>query len=402
MKLIKTLNPTNSAYSGKQKNFTELTMRPSPKTDENGNPLSMNQRYYTLRFLSFEHGDRTDYPFIMRHEHIKYNMDANGKCTGVEKITCPTTEWAKNRLAKQGEPIGKGYCPICQYSFDKNKEAFAVKGQRDNTAARLAKETEKKWAVYMPVYVVNDPHYNKNNQHLRTLRLTDKEGFNKIVESLEYLMNEKGLNVFNGEEGVNLAILVEKVSKNLTDKNGNPIINKATGKPYVRSENKITDIKASTKNLVAYPQITDKAIEELDFDGTYNVASNRAALTTFLNSNWLAFGASEDDFESVESAQPKTTDDEWDTSTASVNKHIEQTETVDEHIDANDTITVDAQPSFQSTDDMVMSIIGAKPVAANSSTNQTSATVKPMTMPINTEEVREEATNTAAFDDLPF
>jgi hypothetical protein len=51
---------------------------------------------------------------------------------------------------------------------------------------------------------------------------------------------------------------------------------------------------------------------------------------------------------------------------------------------------------------MVMSIIGAKPVAANSSTNQTSATVKPMTMPINTEEVREEATNTAAFDDLPF
>ena len=270
MKLIKTLNLANSIYSGKQKRFTELTMKPSAKTDENGNPLGMNKRYYTFRFLSFEHGDRTDSPFIIRHEHVKYVKDSDGKITGVEKITCPTTEWAKNRLAKQGEPVGKGYCPICEYSFAKNKEAFAVKGHRDSTASRLAFETQRQFAAYWPVYVVNDPHYMQNNQHMKVLCITDKEGFNKLVESIEYVMTQKNLNVFNGEEGVNFAILVERVAKVVLDKNGNQVINKNTGKPYVRYENKITDIKASTKNLVAYPQINDKAIEELDFDGTYS------------------------------------------------------------------------------------------------------------------------------------
>lgn len=411
MKLIKTLNLTNSVYSGKQKRFTELTLKPSPKTDDNGNPLGMNQRYYTLRFLSFEHGDRTDSPFIIRNEHVKYVMDANGKCTGVEKITCPTTEWAKNRLAKQGEPIGRGYCPICEYSFEKNKEAFAVKGQRDNTAARLASETQKKFAAYWPVYVVNDPHFKQNNQHLKVLRITDKDGFNKLVESIEYVMNEKGLNVFNGDEGVNFAILVEKVSKNLTDKNGNVVINKATGKPYVRTESKITDIKASTKNLVAYPQINDKAIEELDFDGTYNVASNHDALSRFLNSNWLMFGATEDAFESVESATTASTKHEDDgretptetatvvaANTASAAKATAVTET------AHDSKTVemfDGSADFSdkptmSPDEMVMSVLGKSAETAAKSV------AKPMQMPVNSDALREEVTNSPDFDDLPF
>lgn len=396
MKLIKNLNLSNSIYSGKQKRFTELMMKPSPKTDENGNPLGMNKRYYTFRFLSFEHGDRTDSPFIIRHEHVKYVTDSNGKITGVEKITCPTTEWAKNRLAKQGEPVGKGYCPICEYSFAKNKEAFAIKGQRDSTASRLAFETQRRFAAYWPVYVVNDPHYMQNNQHMKVLCITDKDGFNKLVESIEYVMNEKGLNVFNGEEGVNFAVLVEKVSKVVMDKNGNPVINKATGKPYVRYENKITDIKASTKNLVAYPQINDKAIEELDFDGTYNIASNNAALTTFLNTNWLTFGATESDFVSVESAHDDSAKEtEW----SSPSEKPSVVETVTEAKSANvvENVVQDVPTHTESADEMVMSVLGK-----SASTDAPKSVAKPMQMPANTDKIREEVSASPDFDDLPF
>ncbi len=396
MKLIKNLNLSNSIYSGKQKRFTELMMKPSPKTDENGNPLGMNKRYYTFRFLSFEHGDRTDSPFIIRHEHVKYVTDSNGKITGVEKITCPTTEWAKNRLAKQGEPVGKGYCPICEYSFAKNKEAFAIKGQRDSTASRLAFETQRRFAAYWPVYVVNDPHYMQNNQHMKVLCITDKDGFNKLVESIEYVMNEKGLNVFNGEEGVNFAVLVEKVSKVVMDKNGNPVINKATGKPYVRYENKITDIKASTKNLVAYPQINDKAIEELDFDGTYNVASNNAALTTFLNTNWLTFGATESDFVSVESSHDDSSKDtEW--SSPSEKDAVAESVVEAKTENAADSVVQDVPPHTESADEMVMSVLGK-----TASQEPPKSVAKPMQMPADTDKIREEVSASPDFDDLPF
>lgn len=396
MKLIKNLNLSNSIYSGKQKRFTELMMKPSPKTDENGNPLGMNKRYYTFRFLSFEHGDRTDSPFIIRHEHVKYVTDSNGKITGVEKITCPTTEWAKNRLAKQGEPVGKGYCPICEYSFAKNKEAFAIKGQRDSTASRLAFETQRRFAAYWPVYVVNDPHYMQNNQHMKVLCITDKDGFNKLVESIEYVMNEKGLNVFNGEEGVNFAVLVEKVSKVVMDKNGNPVINKATGKPYVRYENKITDIKASTKNLVAYPQINDKAIEELDFDGTYNVASNNAALTTFLNTNWLTFGATESDFVSVESSHDDSSKDtEW--SSPSEKDAVAESAVEAKTENAAESVVQDVPPHTESADEMVMSVLGK-----TASQEPPKSVAKPMQMPADTDKIREEVSASPDFDDLPF
>ena len=396
MKLIKNLNLSNSIYSGKQKRFTELMMKPSHKTDENGNPLGMNKRYYTFRFLSFEHGDRTDSPFIIRHEHVKYVTDSNGKITGVEKITCPTTEWAKNRLAKQGEPVGKGYCPICEYSFAKNKEAFAIKGQRDSTASRLAFETQRRFAAYWPVYVVNDPHYMQNNQHMKVLCITDKDGFNKLVESIEYVMNEKGLNVFNGEEGVNFAVLVEKVSKVVMDKNGNPVINKATGKPYVRYENKITDIKASTKNLVAYPQINDKAIEELDFDGTYNIASNNAALTTFLNTNWLTFGATESDFVSVESTHDDSAKEtEW--SSPSEKPSVAETVTEAKSANVAESVVQDVPTNTESADEMVMSVLGK-----TASQEPPKSVAKPMQMPANTDKIREEVSASPDFDDLPF
>lgn len=410
MKLIKNLNLTNSIYSGKQKRFTELSMKPSPKTDENGNPLGMNKRYYTFRFLSFEHGDRTDSPFIIRHEHIKYVTDPEGKITGVEKITCPTTEWAKNRLARQGEPVGRGYCPICEYSFAKNKEAFAIKGQRDSTASRLAFETQRRFAAYWPVYVVNDPHYVQNNQHLKVLCVTDKEGFGKIVESIEYVMNQKGLNVFNGEEGVNFAILVERVAKTVTDKNGKVVINKNTGKPYVRYENKITDIKASTKNLVAYPQINDKSVEELDFDGTYNVAYNSADLTAFLNRNWLTIGAEESGFESVESThESEPSASEWSdptSETAAEPKHaVAMADDAPTADDApaqvappnSEPKTEDASAAAESADEMVRSVLGKNPQTSASKT-----VVKPMQMPVDTDSLREEVTDNADYDDLPF
>jgi len=425
MKLIKTINASTSAYAGNKRLYTDFSFKPSPKTDENGVELPPNKRYYVLRMLNFEGPDRTDYPFIQRNEHICFHRDSDNKVVGVDRIVCPSTPWAKNKLYQSGEKIAKGYCPICEYSFEKNKEAWKVPGQVDRTSARLASDTKSVWTVYLPVYVVSDPHYSANNQHLRVLRLTGDAG-KDALERLTTILNDytnRGINCYNGEMGINIGFLCESVQKTRTNKNGEVSINKKTGQPYVYTENVITDIRPMVKKQYAYPEINDAAIEELDFDGTYGVPATKAELAEFLNRNWLDIGGGEDDFDdgavsnsdfeapaasntSEAAAEPtastdtsSTEDDFEDSPSDGASK-----DTADDTADEFDT-TDSAEP--QSTDDMIGSIIGKSAVKASvakartaTSTPKKSAT---KVIPPSNEAIRNEAANGSVdLDDLPF
>lgn len=298
---IKTINASLSAYSGSRKVNNILTLRPSAKTDEAGNELPPNKRYYVLRILSYPGPDRTDYPFIQRNEHVCFHFDADHKCTGVDRIVCPSTQWAKTKLVQNGEKIERGYCPICEFSFNKNREAWKVPGQVDRTSARLADDTKSSWSVYIPVYVVSDPHVPSNNQHLRALRLFGDTG-KQTLERLTKLLNEytaQGVNCYNGEKGINFGFLCEKVQKTRRNRKGEVAIDKRTGQPYTYMENTVTDILPMVKRQYEYPEINDSAIADFDFDGTFGVPANRSELTAFLNRNWLDIGGSESDFSST-------------------------------------------------------------------------------------------------------
>lgn len=427
IKLIKTINSNSSAYAGSKRSFTEWYLRPSPKTDENGNELPPNKRYAVVRFLNFEHGDRTDYPFIQRNEHICLKKDSDGKIVSIDKIVCPSTAWAKNKLYQQGEKIGKGYCPICDYSYEKNKEAWRIPGQVDRTSARLSTETKSVWTVYMPVYVVSDPHYPNNNQHLRVLRLvgdTGKAALEKITTVLNDL-TERGINAYNGEMGVNIGLLCESVKKTKMNRKGEVSIDKKTGKPYTYTVSEITDIRPMVKKQYAYPDITDAAIEELDFDGTYGVPATRVELMDFLNRNWLDIGGGESDFGGLSNSEFAT--DESNDSEAtqpvdtSIAKQTVSTEADDDEVaDAFEPSTPQQQSNSvessssddeDTADSLISGILGNSPVTSQSvkktvqpnvGANQLSKTTAKV-IPPNVEEVREAAAiGSADLDDLPF
>jgi hypothetical protein len=425
MKMIKTLNLNTSVYAGKKKNFTEMTLKPTDKTDPTtGEQLPPSRRYYVVRPLSFEHGDRVDYPFIIRDEHVFYQRNSEGKVVKVEKICCPSTSWASQQLIRKGETIGRGYCPICDFSFNKNKIAWANRPNVDSIAAKLAQETKSVWAAYLPVFVVNDPNYASNNQHLRVIRITDKEGFTKIVSTIEDALN-KGINVFNGDEGANLWILVEANRKNRLDKNGKISINKKTNKPYEYISWDITDVRVITKKLYSYPMINDDAIDELAFDDTYGVASTKFELQSFLNRNWLDIGASDADFADEFEEMPKsvstavtssnqmnasTSDDDFAYNGTPTDTYDEPTDEVVDESAVTDGVTdddFDMNEGGDNVESMISGIIGnsnvrktvEKTVAApKQSMKRATMSIRP-----SAEAIREDvSTSIPSFDDLPF
>ena len=300
MKLINKLDDTleKSLYSGQSTRSNEMYLRPVPKYDENGKELKKSERYYVFRLLYFTSDDR-NYPFIVRDEHTFMKKDFSGNIKEIKRICCPNTLWAKKKIQ---EKVDRDYCPICKFSFEQNAEGwknYKTLGQIDDTCLKTARETQRQWAVYIPVLVISDPLYKNNNNHFRVLRLSGNDGkaaFTRISEIIKEA-NSKGISVFNGEEGANIAMLCEKVQKISMKKNGEPIIDKDTGEPKTYMANCITDVQLMSKRLHSYNIVTEANLEKLAFDETYGVAATKEQLQAFLFENYLDNGASDSDFD---------------------------------------------------------------------------------------------------------
>lgn len=302
MKLIDKLEERDetSLYSGQVSHNYEMYLRPAPKTDENGKPLKAAQRYYVFRLLFFTSDDRKNYPYIVRNEHVFYKKDFSGNIKEVKRICCPTTPWARSKIQ---DTVDKDYCPICKFSFEQKSEGFKnfrTLKQVDKICLEASRNSERVWAAYMPVLVVSDPNRSANNNHFRILRLSGKEGKRTfdMIEAERKRIQNKGLTVFNGGEGVNIAILCEKCEVVATNNKGEPVIDKETGEPRTYMANCVTDVRALEKRLHSYDIVTEANLEQLRFDETYGVPSiaTKDQLSMFLSENYLANGATDEDF----------------------------------------------------------------------------------------------------------
>lgn len=323
MKLINKLEKIGetSLYSGQSQRNFEMYLRPVPTTGEDGKPLRAAERYYVFRLLFFTHEDRTNYPFIVRNEHVFFKKDFQGNIKEVRKICCPTTPWARNKIQ---DNVDKDYCPICKFSFEQNSEGwknYKVTGQIDTTCLDAARESERQWAAYIPVLVISDPLRPNNNNHFRVLRLSGNDGkktFELIKEKIHDAQN-RGINVFNGEEGANIGILCEKRDVVATKKNGEPRIDKKTGEPYTYVANCVTDVRLLEKHLHSYNIVTEANIEKLRFDETYNVPATKDQLSIFLSECYLDNGIRDSDFGDDEFSDEPISSEKKEESTVSEN-----------------------------------------------------------------------------------
>ena len=299
MKLVNRLDESSdrSLYSGKASPNVEVFLRPIPTTDQDGTPLKPSKRYYVFRLLNFQTEER-DYPFIIRNEHEFYHKDASGKVIEIKRICCPTSRFAKKQI---NDVIDQDYCPICNFSKKQNVEAWknwkATK-QYDAMSQQLSKEAKAIWAAYIPVLVISDPAYDRNNNHLKVLRLSKEEGKSTLKRIRECIneANERGINVFNGQEGANIAILCEKQTKLMFKKDGSPVIDPKTGAQRSYVANCVTDVRLLANKLHSYSVITESEIEKLCFDDQFGTAVGKETLNAFLNGNYLDTGASDEDF----------------------------------------------------------------------------------------------------------
>ena len=302
MKLVSKLNESveTSLYSGNTNRNYEMYLRPVPKFDDKGKELKKIERYYVFRLLYSEVGDRT-YPFIIRDEHVFIKRDLSGNIKEIKRICCPNTPWAKSKIV---EKVDRDYCPICKYSFEQNSNAwknYKTLGQIDETSLKIARESQRQWAAYIPVLVVSDPLYKSNNGHFKILRLSGDNGKATLKRILELIhqAQHNNISIFNGDEGVNIAMLCEKVEKISTRKNGEPLIDKQTGEPKTYTTNCITDVML-TKKTHAYDIITVANLEKLAFDETYGVPATKEQLQMFLNEHYLVDGATAADLDDEE------------------------------------------------------------------------------------------------------
>ena len=341
MKLINKLDETveKSLYSGQSTRLNEMYLRPVPKFDENGKELKKSERYYVFRLLYFT-GDDRNYPFIVRDEHTFMRRDFEGNVKEVKRICCPNTLWARKKIQ---EKVDRDYCPICKYSDEMYKDGwknFKTLGQIDETSLRISKDTKRQWAVYIPVLVISDPIYKNNNNHFRVLRLAGDEGKATFVRIKEKILeaNKLGVSVFNGEEGANIALLCERVTKVSTKKNGETVIDKETGEPKTYSATCVTDVQLLTKRLHSYNIVTEENLEKLAFDETYGVAATKDQLQAFLSENYLDNGASDSDFD----------DDFGDSSESQKAAKQDDAQTKDD-VDVDDEIGSSDEDEVQST-----------------------------------------------------
>lgn len=393
MKLVNRLDETSdkSLYSGKSTPSVEMYLRPMPDTDQDGNPIKPSKRYYVFRLLNFQTDER-DYPFIIRNEHEFYRKDASGKVIEVKRICCPTSRFAKKQI---NDVIDQDYCPICNFSKKQSADAWknwkATK-QYDAMSQQLSKETKAIWAAYIPVLVISDPAYDRNNNHLKVIRLSKEEGkatLNRIRACINEA-NDRGINVFNGQEGANIAILCEKQRKLMVKKDGSPVIDPKTGTQRSYIANCVTDVRLLTNKLHSYSNITESEIEKLAFDEQFGTAVGKDALSAFLHSNYLDTGASDEDFSDAFS------DDEFSEPTVTETKSTTVTTT---------TSTDDDDDMFGESDVAMDSLDNTNPKDLISKiTSGGNSKVKIVDSFEDTPSAEELRNNTASSieDDLPF
>lgn len=250
--------PQNSATAetAKKKNLG-LFIRPSK-----------DKEYYKFRLLAFKSPNKNDrdYPFIERYIHQHWTTDAEGKKRIDGQVICPVTKYVHT----EGNPYEE--CPICRYA-NMNFLSWKESGWKDKESAKKNREFGRKFEAIVPVYVISDPNYQKNERQLRALIFSDKE----FYKQFQKLIRETSTRAccFNGGEAVDFYIHMTQRPK---------VVNEGLPTEYTFNEN-VIDKFGFTKLEKAHKieSITKEAIDNFEFDETYYVSSTPEELQEFYN-----------------------------------------------------------------------------------------------------------------------
>lgn len=252
-KFMKSLS-NYSASVGIVKRNPNLEMFLQPCKDEN--------TYYRVRLIGFEpsSGNRTD-PHIVRHVHKMWATDQKTGKKHLEKIVCTRhTPWVETEGPKASS------CKICNY-VNQQWAIYNESGKTDVEARTNASKLGSNYEAIVPVYVKNDPNYERNNGKLKVIIFTDKEKYESFRKAIQ--KKEKEVACFNGDKAVD--VLIHVGVDEITTKAGkiykNPVIDK---------------IKFST-NPYEIPSINSKLIDSFPYDSTYYSTPDQEDVDEFYN-----------------------------------------------------------------------------------------------------------------------
>lgn len=246
--------PKNTDIIGAPKRNANLEMFLRPCRDE--------KTYYRLRLLAFESKDgRRKDPHITRMVHTAWIKDPKTGKNRLERVICPS----KTKFIETEGPKVSA-CKICSFATQQ-WSIYNESGKSDTTARVTADNTSAKFEGIVPVYVRNDPNYEKNNGKCKVI-IFNKDDYTRLRNSIKAKLNE-GVAVFNGGVAVDCLLhvsIVEVEGKN--------------GKTY---KNKVIDkIKFSTEPREV-PAINGKLIDAFQFDDTYMASSDDDEINDFYN-----------------------------------------------------------------------------------------------------------------------
>lgn len=232
-------------------------------------PTQTNE-FYRFRLLAFNSPSKNDrdYPFIERYIHQHWSKTDEGKPCIDSTVVCPVTTFVKT----SGNPYDK--CPICKYS-NINFLAWKESNYTNKESAKKNREFGRKFEAVIPVYVVNDPLYPKNNNRFKVIIFSDKKFYKQFKDLIQSTNTNQGINVFNGHAAVDFYLHMSEVPT---------VKNEGLPTEYTYKE-KVIDKFGFTKADKAYdiPAISKENIDNFEFDDTYYVTSSDDELAAFYN-----------------------------------------------------------------------------------------------------------------------
>lgn len=246
---------SRSAESTKKPNLF-LGIKPTPEKE-----------YYRFRLLAFSSPSKNDrdYPFIERYVHQHWGKNDKGKSIITDTVICPVTKYVKT----EGNPYNE--CPICRYA-NNNFLAWKESNWKDKESAKKQREFSRKFEAIVPVYVVSDPVYDRNNNKFKVLIFSDKDFYKKFKAKIQEV--SRTACCFNGNNAVDFYIHMTQVPK---------VVNEGTPNQYIFNEN-VIDKFGFIKPEKAYsiPAINKQNIDAtFPFDETYYVTSTKEELKAF-------------------------------------------------------------------------------------------------------------------------
>lgn len=233
-----------------------LSLKPCPADDP--------RAFYRFRLLNFASKNSTrDYPFIEKYTHTVWGKTEDGKPMIESSVVCPVTKYV--------DWVGDRYdCPICKYASN-NFISYKESNYKDKVSAEKNRKFSRKFEANIPVYVVNDPNYEGNNNKFKVITFTDKDKYAEFKELVNVKLRE--VSVFNGVAGVDFCIRIDKIVET---------VNAGQPNEYTWSHNVISKMLFSSKPY-ELPAITKEAVDAFPFDDQYYISSTKEELDQFYN-----------------------------------------------------------------------------------------------------------------------